>query len=72
MFADESEEGPDDVPVMELAFNCNINVPSLQLVTETVYEEPDPVSVGELQDDEPPNLKSAADKSDTDWDRASV
>jgi hypothetical protein len=64
--AETSDGGPADVPVIEFAFNCRINVPSEQLVMLTVYEVPDPDKVGVLQLELPPNLKSEPAKSDTD------
>ena len=36
VLAELAEGGPVEVPVMELAFNCKINVPSVQFVTVTV------------------------------------
>ena len=66
VFAEETEGGPVEVPVIELAFNCKIKVPSEQLVTVTVYVVPDPDKPGVLHVDVPPYWKSPVAKSETD------
>ena len=50
--AKELEAGPTifvTEPVTELAFNCGINVPALQLLTVRVNEVPDVAEIAKLQ-----------------------
>jgi len=69
---DATEVGPVVVvPVTELAFNCRIKLPSVQLVSVTVYVVPLPLRPGVLQEELPPNWKSAASKPVTDCERTS-